>query len=121
MWRLLNFPFMSLFASLPYERQEIIRILQGVRLTEYAHMLPPEEKASVLQLAGELEAASRAPEAVYPEFRLSTLLLDQGQELLDFLYSQAVPNKVETYSSKGSMYKQRPGLTAFREMLNGKH
>ena len=72
-------------------------------------MLPPEEKASVLQLAGELEAAEQScakQSALNSELSLS--LLDQGQELLDFLYSQAVPEQVETYSPKGGMYKQRP-------------
>ena len=104
-----EFSIHELIRQLTYERQEIIRILQGVRLTEYAHMLPPEEKASVLQLAGELEAAEQScAKQSTLNSELSLSLLDQGQELLDFLYSQAVPERVETYSPKGAMYKQRP-------------
>jgi len=104
-----EFSIHELIRQLTYERQEIIQILQGVRLGEYAQMLPPEEKESVMKLARELEDAEQScAKQSTLNSELSLSLLDQGQELLDFLYSHAVPEHADTYNPKGSMYKQRP-------------
>ena len=35
-------------------------------------------------------------------------LPDQGQELLDFLYSAAVPKQADTYGAKGGMQTNKP-------------
>ena len=35
-------------------------------------------------------------------------LLDQGQELLDLLYSAAVPKQADTYGAKGGMQVNKP-------------
>lgn len=108
----IEFSIHELIRQLTYERQEIIQILQGVRLTEYAQMLPPEEKESVLRLARELDDAEQScAKQSTLNSELSLSLLDQGQELLDFLYSRAVPEQSDTYNPKGSMYKQRPHAT----------
>ena len=105
----IEFSIHELIRQLTYERQDIINILQGVRLTEYAQMLPPEEKESVMKLARELEAAEQAcAKQSTLNSELSLALLDQGQELLDYLYSSALPEQAETYNPKGAMYKQRP-------------
>lgn len=104
----IEFSIHELIRQLTYERQEIIRILQGVRLREYAQMLPPEEKESLLKLANELEDVEQAcARQSTRNAQLSLGLLDQGQDLLDFLYTRAVPDQVETYNPKGSMYKRR--------------
>lgn len=105
----IEFSIHELIRQLTYERQEIVRTLQGVRLREYAQMLPPEEKDCLMNLAKELEDAEQAcAKQSTRNSELSLALLDQGQALLDFLYTSAVPDRSETYNPKGSMYKQHP-------------
>lgn len=105
----MEFSIHELIRQLHRERQEVISALQGVRVTQYAQMLPPEEKEKILIVAGELDATEQAcARQATQNAELSLALLDQGQELLDFIYSRALPEQADTYNPKGSMYKQRP-------------
>ncbi len=105
----MEFSIHELIRQLHRERHEVIRALQGVRVTEYARMLPPEEKEQMLALARELDGVEQAcARQSTQNTELSLALLDQGQELLDFFYSNAVPEQADTYNPRGAMDKQRP-------------
>ena len=113
----MEFSIQELLRQLVVERTEIINIMQGVRLGEYAEMLPPEEKSKIQEV---LEKLDRVEQSCARQSGLNTEvslgLLDQGQQLMDFLYTRALPPQVETYNVKGSMYKQRPQAA----MLSGR-
>lgn len=105
----IEFSIHELIRQLTTERGDIINTLQGVKATEYAEMLPPDESKAIKKLIKELEHIEQScarQSSLNSELSLS--LLDQGQQLLDFLYTRAVPEQPKTYNPKGSMYKQRP-------------
>ena len=113
----IEFSILELIRQLIAEREEIINIMQGVKARQYAEMLPPDEAAAMNKLLDELEENEQScakQSSLNSEMSLS--LLDQGQQLMDFLYTRALPPQVETYSGRGSMYKQRPQAA----MLSGR-
>ena len=113
----IEFSILELIRQLIAEREEIINIMQGVKARQYAEMLPPDEAAAMNKLLDELEENEQScakQSSLNSEMSLS--LLDQGQQLMDFLYTRALPPQVETYNGRGSMYKQRPQAA----MLSGR-
>ena len=113
----IEFSIHELIRQLIAEREEIINIMQGVKARQYAEMLPPDEGAAMNKLLDELEENEQScakQSSLNSEMSLS--LLDQGQQLMDFLYTRALPPTVETYNGRGSMYKQRPQAA----MLSGR-
>ncbi len=105
----MEFSIQELLRQLVVERTEIINIMQGVRLGEYAEMLPPEEKSKIQEV---LEKLDRVEQSCARQSGLNTEvslgLLDQGQQLMDFLYTRVLPPQSDTYNPKGDMYKHRP-------------
>ena len=113
----IEFSIHELIRQLVAERHEIIAIMQGVKARQYAKMLPPDDALAINKLLDELEHAEQScAKQSSLNSGLSLSLLDQGQELMDFLYSRALPPQVETYNVKGGMYKQRPQAA----MLSGR-
>ena len=106
----LEFSIHELMRQLLNERMEIKGIMNGVRVSEYADMLPAEDGAAVHALMTELlEREQVCSRQAGLNSTLAFGLLDQGQELLDFLYSAAVPKQAHTYGAKGGMQTNKPG------------
>ena len=105
----LEFSIHELMRQLLTERLEIKDIMNGVKIGEYADMLPEEDGAEVKELVKNLldreQVCSRQAGL---NSTLAFGLLDQGQELLDFLYSAAVPKQADTYGSKGGLQTNKP-------------
>ena len=105
----LEFSIHELMRQLLNERMEIKGIMNGVKVSEYADMLPAEDGAAVHGLMAELlEREQVCSRQAGLNSTLAFGLLDQGQELLDFLYSAAVPKQADTYGAKGGMQTNKP-------------
>ena len=105
----LEFSIHELMRQLLNERMEIKGIMNGVKVSEYADMLPAEDGAAVHGLMAELlEREQVCSRQAGLNSTLAFGLLDQGQELLDFLYSAAVPKQADTYGAKGGMQVNKP-------------
>lgn len=105
----LEFSIHELMRQLLAERLEIKGIMNGVKISEYADMLPEEDGAEVKGLIKNLldreQVCSRQAGL---NSTLAFGLLDQGQELLDFLYTAAVPKQTNVYGAKGDMRSNKP-------------
>ncbi len=105
----LEFSIHELMRQLLVERLEIKEAMNGVKISEYADMLPAEDSAEIHALVKTLlereEVCSRQAGL---NSTLAFGLLDQGQELLDFLYNAAVPKQTNVYSAKGGMQTNKP-------------
>ena len=105
----LEFSIHELMRQLLNERMEIKGIMNGVKVSEYADMLPAEDGEAVRGLLAELlEREQGCSRQAGLNSTLAFGLLDQGQELLDFLYSAAVPKQADTYGAKGGMQTNKP-------------
>ena len=105
----LEFSIHELMRQLLNERMEIKGIMNGVKVSEYADMLPAEDGAAVHGLMAELlEREQVCSRQAGLNSTLAFGLLDQGQELLDFLYSAAVPKQADTYGAKGGLQTNKP-------------
>jgi flagellar biosynthesis/type III secretory pathway chaperone len=106
----LEFSIHELMRQLLVERMEIKTFMNGIRVSEYAEMLPEEDGATIQGLVEELlEGEQVCSRQAGLNSTLAFGLLDQGQELLDFLYSAAVPEQLDTYGSKGGIQANKPG------------
>lgn len=106
----IEFSIHELMRQLLVERTEIRSIMNGVKVSEYADMLPQEDGLAIKGLLAEL--LSREQVCSRQAGLNSTLafgLLDQGQELLDFLYAAAVPKQADVYGANGGMQISKPG------------
>ena len=105
----LEFSIHELMRQLLVERMEIKEVMNGVKISEYAGLLPQEDGANITALVDELlkreQVCSRQASL---NSTLAFGLLDQGQELLDLLYSAAVPKQADTYGAKGGMQANKP-------------
>ena len=105
----LEFSIHELMRQLLNERMEIKGIMNGVKVSEYAGMLPQEDGAAIHNLMTELlEREQVCSRQAGLNSTQAFGLLDQGQELLDFLYSAAVPKQADTYGAKGGMQTNKP-------------
>ena len=106
----IEFSIHELMRQLLAERMEIRKTMNGVKVTEYADMLPPEDKAEIKALVDELlEREQVCSRQAGLNSTLAFGLMDQGQELLDFLYSSAVPKQSDVYGANGGMQTSKPG------------
>ena len=113
----LEFSIHELLRQLATERMEMKDIMQGTRVMEYADMLEPEQGAEVRQLAQAVDdAEQKAARQATHNTRLSLALLDQSQELLDYLHEQVTPNPAVVYGRKGTYNNYRPQAA----LLNGR-
>ena len=105
----LEFSIHELMRQLFVERQKLGKVLNGIRVSQYAEMLPEEQRMEIMELVRELDRVEQQCA------RQSTLnaelvfaLLDQGQRLLDFMHSRIVPPKAGLYGTKGVVLHPRP-------------
>ncbi|MDL2209869.1 flagellar protein FlgN [Desulfovibrio sp. OttesenSCG-928-O18] len=105
----LEFSIHELLRQLATERMEIKSIMQDTRVMEYAEMLEPEQGALIKQLAQAVDdAEQKAARQATHNTRLSLALLDQSQELLDYLHEQVTPKPAIVYGRKGTYNNYRP-------------
>ena len=106
----IEFSVHELMRQLLAERIEIRNAMNGVKISEYAEMLPPEDKEEIKALVDELlEREQVCSRQAGMNSTLAFGLLDQGQELLDFLYTAAVPKQADVYGANGGMQTNKPG------------
>lgn len=110
----LEFSIHELLRQIAVERTEIKAVMQGTKLVEYAGMLETEQGAAIADLLSAIDAAEQksARQANY-NTRLSLALLDQSQELLDYLQDQVKPENISVYGRSGTYQNHRPQAAIF--------
>lgn len=110
----LEFSVHELLRQIAVERMEIKDVMQGTKLAEYAGLLEPEKEAEVRDLLQAIDKAEQqsARQASH-NTRLSLALLDQSQELLDYLQDQVQPENVSVYGRRGTYRSHRPQAAIF--------
>mgnify|MGYP003623648260 CR=1 FL=1 len=114
----LEFSIHELLRQIAAERLSIKEVMQNTRVAEYADMLGPEQSAETKAWLKAMEGAEPASsrQAIH-NTRLSRALLDQGQELLDYLQEQVKPKDEVVYGSKGVFRSHRPNAAIFSGRL----
>ena len=110
----LEFSIHELLRQLADERMVMKSVMQGTRVAEYADMLEAEqggELKGLLQAIDDAEQKS-ARQATH-NAQLSLALLDQSQELFDYLYEQVTPKAEPAYGAKGGYKTHRPEAALF--------
>ena len=105
----LEFSIHELMRQLFVERRKLGKSMNGIRVSQYAEMLPEEQRAEILALIRELDRieqkcarqSSMNAEIVFG-------LLDQGQQLLDFMHKRMVPPRERQYGQRGTLVQSRP-------------
>jgi hypothetical protein len=110
----LEFSIHELLRQLADERMAMKSVMQGTRAVEYADLLEPEQGAALKELLRGIDAAEqRAARQASHNTQLSLALLDQSQELLDYLHGEVTPKSVSVYGAKGGYKAQRPEAALF--------
>lgn len=114
----LEFSVHELLRQIAGERAEIKSVMKKTKVAEYAQMLEPEQGAEIMALLQAIDDAEQASaRQASHNTRLSLALLDQSQELLDYLQEQVKPKKEMVYDSKGVYSSHRPDATLFSGRL----
>lgn len=113
----LEFSIHELLRQLAVEREELKGTMQGVKLLDYAGMLPEEEAQQVRMMYNVIDVAEqRCARQAEKNTTLSLALLDQSHELMTTLHDQITPKHQLVYGAKGSYASHRPAAT----ILNGR-
>lgn len=98
----------ELMRQLAAERLEVRALLDGGKVLDYAALLSGDEEASLRELMRALDVTEQrcARQASF-NAELSLALLDQSQELLDYLHRRLVPPKPTAYGRRGKVAPQR--------------
>ena len=114
----LEFSIHELLRQIAAERLSIKEVMQNTRVAEYADMLEPEQSAEIKALLKAIDDAEQASaRQASHNTRLSLALLDQSQELLDYLQEQVKPKDEVVYGSKGVFRSHRPNAAIFSGRL----
>lgn len=114
----LEFSVHELLRQLASERMEIKSIMQGTRSSEYAAMLDPEQGSVITALLEGIDKAEqKSARQASHNTRLSLALLDQSQELLDYLHGQVTPKPAVVYGARGAYRNHRPQAALFSGRL----
>ena len=114
----LEFSIHELLRQIAAERMAVKEVMQSTRLVEYAGMLEPEQAEEIKALVKGIDDAEQASaRQASHNTRLSLALLDQSQELLDFLQEQVKPRKEFVYGSKGVYCSHRPDAALYSGRL----
>ncbi|WP_374279906.1 flagellar export chaperone FlgN [Desulfovibrio sp.] len=105
----LEFSIQELIRHLALEKTFVIKRLGGMRVAEYAGMLPDDLAASLLETLCRIDVSEQGvARQASRNTTLSLALLDQSSRTLQALTSQAMPPKAETYGRRGGMRTQHP-------------
>lgn len=110
----LEFSIHELLRQIAVERTAMKDIMQETKVAEYASLLDPVEGDEIRELLQAIDDAeqSSARQASH-NTRLSLALLDQSQELLDYLHEQVKPQTQMTYGARGAYRTHRPVAALF--------
>mgnify|MGYP003585820237 CR=1 FL=1 len=105
----LEFSIQELIRHLALEKTFVIKRLGGMRVAEYAGMLPDDLAALLLETLCRIDVSEQGvARQASRNTTLSLALLDQSSRTLQALTSQAMPPKAETYGRRGGMRTQHP-------------
>ena len=105
----LEFSVQELIRHLALEKTFVIKRLGGMRVAEYAGMLPEDLAATLLETLRRIDTSEQGvARQASRNTTLSLALLDQSSRTLQALTSQAMPPKAETYGRRGGMRTQHP-------------
>lgn len=106
----------ELLRQLALERDQVISLLAGQKLTAYAAALPADEGQPLQDLADKLIKREQvcAKQASH-NAELVLALLDQGTGMLDFMQKQLCPKKQNCYTAKG----RYSGSASEARIING--
>ena len=105
----LEFSIQELIRHLALEKTFVIKRLGGMRVAEYAGMLPDDLAASLLETLCRIDVSEQGvARQASRNTTLSLALLDQSSRTLQALTSQAMPPRVETYGRRGGMRTLHP-------------
>lgn len=109
-----EFSIHELLRQIAQERMALKEQMQGVKLLEYATMLPDEEANSVRKLYSLIDGLEqRSSRDASRNAELSLALMDQSQSLLTYLHNQITPRPANTYGSAGRIRNERPSAAIF--------
>lgn len=110
----LEFSIHELLRQIARERMELKEKMQGVKLLEYATMLPDEEATKVTKLFHLIDGLEqRSSRQASQNAEMSLALMDQSQSLLTYLHNQITPRPANTYGAAGRMKNERPSAAIF--------
>ena len=105
----LEFSVQELIRHLAVEKTFVIKRLGGMRVAEYAGMLPDDLAAILLETLRRIDTSEQGvARQASRNTTLSLALLDQSSRTLQALTSQAMPPKAETYGRRGGMRAVHP-------------
>ena len=105
----LEFSIQELIRHLALEKTFVIKRLGGMRVAEYAGMLPDDLAALLLETLCRIDVSEQGvARQASRNTTLSLALLDQSSRTLQALTNQAMPPKAETYGRRGGMRTQHP-------------
>ncbi|MCL1985567.1 MAG: flagellar protein FlgN [Betaproteobacteria bacterium] len=100
----LEFSIHELLRQIATEKTQVIRLLDGKKVRDYAGALAEDAREAALELLGALdEFEQRCARQASQNAELSLSLLDQSRALLNTLHTQLSPKNGDTYGKRGSM------------------
>ena len=114
----LEFSVHELLRQMAGERLDLRSLLNGVKVFDYAALIPAEEGDELRELLKKIDALEQltARQATL-NTELSLALLDQSQSMLSFLHDSIVPKNNLLYGMKGQMKENRSEAVLFRGRL----
>jgi hypothetical protein len=105
----LEFSVQELIRHLAVEKTFIIKRLAGMRVAEYAAVLPDDMAAILLDILRRIDMGEQGvARQASRNTTLSLALLDQSSRTLQALTKQAMPARAETYGRRGGMRTLHP-------------
>ena len=105
----LEFSIQELIRHLALEKTFVIKRLGGMRVAEYAAVLPDDLAATLLATLHRIDTSEQdVARQASRNTTLSLALLDQSSRTLQALTKQAMPPKAETYGRRGGMRTLHP-------------
>ncbi len=104
-----EFSIHELLRQLALEKESVIHGLGGGKVRDYADMLPQEQGEPLRDLWQQVDDNEQASaRQATLNTQLSLGLLDQSEQLLNFLHSRALPPQSSTYGRRGRVMTHRP-------------
>lgn len=99
-----EFSIQELIRQLVNEKEFVLGLLQGMRLSEYTQGLGEEIAAPLLEVHSRLDAMEqKASRQATRNSQLALALLDQNAKFMQTLFDQAIPKKTLVYGRRGAM------------------
>jgi hypothetical protein len=113
----LEFSVHELLRQLAVERDDLKKTMQGVKVMDYASMLPEEEGRRVRAMCKIIDAGEqRCARQAERNSSISLALLDQSHRLMTSLHERITPRPQTVYGARGAYINPRPAAA----ILNGR-